>query len=224
MFRPSFLLFLLLLLAPTTLGNQEDDTRLLLLDMTGRLEKMESELLLTKSELLLTKSDLETNKSDLDATKSDLNATKSDLNATKSELQTTKSKLDVLETNLPATVSRAVRDLPNVMVCAYQTSWTTANSVVTYKKLICDYKPNGGDGNLDIISGVYTSLTAGFYTISVSAQPNMDAGKYVDFYLFHNGQRLEESYVYSMAGGTVGSNASDQGSLTMVRIFSLSDH
>ena len=57
MFPPSFLLFPLLLLVPAILGDQGEDTRLLLLEM--RLKKKKSELFPTKSDLKTTKSDLD---------------------------------------------------------------------------------------------------------------------------------------------------------------------
>merc|ERR1719187_123683 len=61
--------------------------------------------------------------------------------------------------------SVSTRDLPYMMLCAYQDSWTTASATVTYDSLVSSYNnhdhPNGGDGKLDLGSGIYTCLTAG---------------------------------------------------------------
>ena len=63
------------------------------------------------------------------------------------------------------------KDLPFLLACGFQDSWTTAGSTITYSYLPSEY-PSGGDSFLDATTGIFTARTAGFYTVTYSAQVN----------------------------------------------------
>merc|ERR1719334_869850 len=63
---------------------------------------------------------------------------------------------------------RKINGLPYVVTCAYREEWDTSSATITYDSLISDFKnrddPDGGDGVLDIATGVYTVIRpAGYY-------------------------------------------------------------
>merc|ERR1712112_90816 len=90
----------------------------------------------------------------------------------KAEMITLEEKFATVQAKIPTTVSKAVRDLPYVLVCAYQDEWTQAEETITYGSLLADYNnaenPGGGNGHLDIKSGVFTALTHGYYKVTFS--------------------------------------------------------
>merc|ERR1712059_102681 len=79
-----------------------------------------------------------------------------------------------MKADIPITVSRAVKEMPYVLVCAYRESWPHAGATITYDYLIADFnnkdKPGGGNGHMNIQSGVFTAVTHGYYTVTISAQ------------------------------------------------------
>merc|ERR1719244_516442 len=96
--------------------------------------------------------------------------------------------------NLETSVAevRKTRGLPYVMTCAYKYSWSTPSATITYDSLFSDYKNsddvNGGDGIMDISSGVYTVIKpAGHYTITFSGSARVYPGEEVQLFLYHNG-------------------------------------
>merc|ERR1719419_1700013 len=100
--------------------------------------------------------------------------------------------------SLETSVVRKTRGLPYVMTCAYKLSWSTPSATITYDYLVSDYKNsddvNGGDGIMDISSGVYTVIKpAGHYTITFSGYASVDPGEAVHLYLYHNGTRVRET-------------------------------
>ena len=67
---------------------------------------------------------------------------------------------------------KEARDLPYMMTCAFQDHWADHGATITFDYLLSDYnnsnRPGGGDGDLDTVTGVFTCLTPGFYTITYS--------------------------------------------------------
>merc|ERR1719481_2295543 len=101
---------------------------------------------------------------------------------------------------------RKTRGLPYVMTCAYQDEWSTSSATITYDSLLSDYKNsddvNGGDGIMDIKTGVYTVIKpAGYYTITFSGLAQLQPGEILSMYLYHNGTRVPESRWYSRNNG-----------------------
>ena len=142
-----------------------------------------------------------------------------------------KKQLDVLETrNAELTTKikevdqKSLRDLPYILTCAYKDGWSTPGATITYDYLTADFnnseRPGGGDGDMNISTGVYTALTTGHYTVTYSGRGGMNPGEYVAFQLMHNNnyagpEGFWDSYSASGNGGYI----SDQGSRTVVSVY-----
>ena len=118
-------------------------------------------------------------------------------------------------------LKQGLRDLPFEMVCAFQERWNGANSVVTYDKVTSEFnnsdRPGGADGSMDIQTGVFTTVTSGYYTITFSASAGVSPGEHTVMALYHNGVQVEESWyetINHVGGG--GTWIYDQGSKTVV--------
>merc|ERR1712215_454091 len=103
-----------------------------------------------------------------------------------------------IETNNELTRLENSKDLPYVMTCAYKYRWETPSATITYDSLLSDYKNsndvNGGDGIMDIKTGVYTVIKpAGYYTITFSGYVYLRPGESLSMYLYHNGTKVPES-------------------------------
>merc|ERR1712192_60711 len=72
-----------------------------------------------------------------------------------------------LNQSISSAVPQAVRDLPYLVTCASQESWTTTGRM-SYDRLLTDWNNgdhvNGGHGVLDVSTGVFTAGTPGHYT------------------------------------------------------------
>ena len=84
------------------------------------------------------------------------------------------ARLEVLEARLDREGERrttleaeveAREEVPSVLMCAYQDIWNDEMSTVTYDSFLSNFnnadKPGGGDGQLDLATGVFTCLTTG---------------------------------------------------------------
>ena len=71
----------------------------------------------------------------------------------------------------------SMRDLPIVLISAYQPSMLTSPRTVTFQSFLANYinaaRPGGGDGVLDPDSGIFTCMPPGYYTVSFSAYSAM---------------------------------------------------
>jgi len=128
---------------------------------------------------------------------------------------TMKQEITAVEKSLTTAVSQ-VRDVPYVMACAYRDHWDTDDATINYSSLISDYnnsdKPDGGDGKLDISTGQFTCLTAGYYTVTFSGYALVQSGKFVSIYLYHNGVASQASlwatHIDNIGGGYMREQAS----------------
>ena len=128
-----------------------------------------------------------------------------------------------LDKVLPTAVEQGLRDLPFEMVCAYKHDWQEANSTVSYDRIAVEFnnsdRPGGADGSMNIETGVFTTVTSGYYIITFSGSVNAEPGDFTQMYLYHNGVSVEESlYVTNMGLGSGRDFFSDQGSKTVVGI------
>ena len=102
------------------------------------------------------------------------------------------AKLDMLE-------ERVAKEAGYLMTCAQRSSWPTKrNATITFDNLTANFNnadsTGGADGQLDIVTGVFTTLTAGIYEVTFSGVSVLQPG-YIDqdetndqyFYLMHNG-------------------------------------
>ena len=116
-----------------------------------------------------------------------------------------------LKNEMTAAVEQGLRDLPFEMVCVYQKEWKLADSVVSYERVTVEFnnsnRPGGGDGSMDISTGVFTTVTSGYYTITFSAVVDVTAGDETVMLLHHNGVEVEESWFQTyMTGDSSGLN------------------
>merc|ERR1712210_365635 len=125
-----------------------------------------------------------------------------------------------LDKVLPTAVEQGLRDLPFEMVCAYQSKWDKVG-VISYDRISVEFNnsdlPGGGDGTMNIETGVFTTVTSGYYIVTFSASVAVEPGEYTWMYLYHNGVRVEESLFETwMQVGSSGDYIEDQGSRTVI--------
>ena len=123
-----------------------------------------------------------------------------------------------LDKVLPTAVEQRLRDLPFEMVCVYKFKWDRENSVISYDHITLEFnnsdRPGGADGSMNIETGVFTTVTSGYYIITVSGIATVHAGFYSDLFLYHNGVPVQESqFATSLSGGEF---IFEQGSRTVV--------
>ena len=137
-------------------------------------------------------------------------------NRTEEELKTIRDTV-----LLSAPGDKAVRDLPYIMMCAFQDS-SSATGIIPYDKLTLDYnncdRPGGGCAAMDIGSGTFTAQTGGLFTVTFSGQADLFAESMLRLYLVHNGAQLEESFSYSYNTGT-NNKIEEMFSRTVVSIY-----
>merc|ERR1712037_249542 len=118
---------------------------------------------------------------------------------------------------LPTAVEQGLRDLPFEMVCAYKHRWNTLG-VVNYDRISEEFnnsdRPGGADGSMNIETGVFTTVTSGYYIITFGGIAEVGSKDYLWMWLYHNGIQLEESK-FDMHLGTSGWIAG-QGSRTVI--------
>jgi len=117
-------------------------------------------------------------------------------------------------------VDKGLRDLPFEMVCAYKGSTGTVG-VINYDYITVEFnnsnRPGGADGRMNIKTGVFTTVTSGYYMITYSATVDVHPGEYTDMWLHHNGDGVEESrFVTLMHVGSGNDYIGDQGSRTVI--------
>ena len=108
---------------------------------------------------------------------------------------------------LHALEDKAVRDLPFIMMCAYQGHWTDTG-IIAYDELTLDYtncdRPGGGCSSMDIASGTFTAETGGLYTVTFSGTADLHAHEAVKLHLLHNSSRVKGSNTDSFSSGDSG--------------------
>ena len=70
-----------------------------------------------------------------------------------------------------------MRDLPYIMMCAYQDLIQATTGVIGYDELTLDYsncdRPGGGCSSMDIANGTFTAQTGGLYTVTFSGNADL---------------------------------------------------
>merc|ERR1712233_285548 len=125
-----------------------------------------------------------------------------------------------VEKVLPTAVEQGLRDLPFEMVCAYQDKWYHAsNSIIAYDRITVEFnnsdRPGGADGSMNIETGVFTTVTSGFYIVTFSATVVVYEGQYTTMYLHRNGAQVDESYYHTSKRSGSG-YIIEQGSKTVI--------
>ena len=87
-----------------------------------------------------------------------------------------------------------LRDVPIVLISAWQPNNLQSPQIVTFESFLANYNNGGGDGVLDLDSGVFTCITPGYYTVSFSVVgltgPDYGTQR---LFLYKNGDFLPES-------------------------------
>ena len=129
-----------------------------------------------------------------------------------------------VEQVLPSAVEQGLRDLPYEMVCAYQDYWGNwENDTVSYDQITVEFnnsdQQGGADGTMNIETGVFTTVTSGYYIITFSAYAKVKIFSGTVMSLYHNGVEVEESgyQMFLWAGGSAEDFIWDQGSRSVVR-------
>ena len=100
-----------------------------------------------------------------------------------------------------------------------------ALGVVSYDWISVEFnnsdRPGGAAGSMNIETGVFTTVTSGYYIITFSAYALVHVEENTAMWLYHNGVQVEESNFYtSVQVGSGGYYIADQGSRTVVnRVF-----
>ena len=97
--------------------------------------------------------------------------------------------------NKSALSKPSLRDLLNVLIPAYQPNSVTSAQTVTFDSFLANGdRPGGGNGVLNLDSGVFTCFTPGYYTVSfsVSGITGFNYGAQT-LHLYKNGKHLTES-------------------------------
>ena len=96
------------------------------------------------------------------------------------------------------------KDSPYLMVCAHRDFWYEADSTVTYEYITLDVsnsdQPGGGDGTMDITTGVFTAITGGYYMITYGGRARVrighPMGQEAHMYIFRNGGELMQESIW----------------------------
>ena len=120
-------------------------------------------------------------------------------------------------------LTKGLRDLPYLTFCAYQDSWTSDDSTITYDSFLTNFnngdRPGGADGQLDLGTGVFTCLSAGIYSITFSGFAALDPAEAVRVFIYLNGVHVLESYwVAYTTYDTIGNRLSVPGSRSLVSV------
>jgi len=130
-----------------------------------------------------------------------------DNRAMKEQVQKNAENFGSLETSITEASRTAAGAGPYVLTCAYKYYWRIRDdSTITYDSLIDDYKSGGGDGAMDLATGVYTlGGPSGHYTITFSGRASLDSGDELYLYLYKNGNKIKETEWVAKAYTTSGS-------------------
>ena len=92
-----------------------------------------------------------------------------------------------------------IRNAPFGYFCGYQNSFSTANSVIKYDKLL--YSSQSGlqkkSAGIDINTGKFVSGFSGTWRVDFSLRTKPDAGEDIYIYLYKNGQKIPETWFVS---------------------------
>ena len=119
--------------------------------------------------------------------------------------------------------NQSLCDLPIVLISAWRRAPILSSQTVTFESFLANFnsnaRPEGGDGVLDLDSGVFTCFTPGYYTVSFSVYAIVGPGHDSQIlYLYKNGVQLQESVWVSYAeSGAVNAKIGSTGSRIVVR-------
>ena len=88
-----------------------------------------------------------------------------------------------------------VRNPPFGYFCAYKSSFSTANSVITYDRLLysSQFGLQGESPGIDITSGKFVAGFSGTWRLDFSLYTLPDPGDDISLYLYRNGEQIPET-------------------------------
>ena len=93
-----------------------------------------------------------------------------------------------------AVAKPSLRDLPIVLISAWQPNWLTSPQTVTFESFLANFNNTNRSGGLDLESGIFTCNYSAYYSVSFSAYCNVGpSNAYQYLYLYKNGIELPES-------------------------------
>merc|ERR1711971_306796 len=88
----------------------------------------------------------------------------------------------------------SLHNLPTLLISAWQPNVQESPQIVTFESFLANYNNGGGDGVLNLHSGVFTCITPGYYTVSFSAVGFSGLNYGIQrLFLYKNGDFLPES-------------------------------
>merc|ERR1711990_1148247 len=222
----------------TTQNEKMNDMASAIEELSERMEKMEAGWIAEKFQL---ESLLENKNQEVEKLQSVVETMKSQWENKKEELANVKRQMESMDNRMGTQVAKLekqvddakrttgsdsgekldrLKELPYLMVCAFQNDWRSPDSVVPYDRITTEYnnanQPGGGDGSMDIKTGVFTVITSGYYVITYSASARVRPGEATDMYINRNGELIEESrWLTMMASDGSAAYIDDQGSRTV---------
>merc|ERR1712130_474002 len=220
--RPKRLLFTLLLLAPWAKALKSSNvTEEMMAKMVSLVEEVQQQL----EQLEQKNTDLSI---DMKRREKEMGEQVKRLEKENAEQSTKLAKLE----------AKLVKEAGYMMTCAQRSSWPTRrNDTITFDYLTANFNnadsEGGADGQLDIVTGVFTTLTAGVYEVTFSGvtvlqpaefEPGVESSSDQYFYLMHNEESEgDEAEWWSRADpGNLG-DTYDMGSRTVVLMLQLGD-
>merc|ERR1711874_156876 len=97
-----------------------------------------------------------------------------------------------------------VRNPPFGYFCSYEDSFSTANSVITYDKLLYSSQSGlqGDSPGIDINTGKFVAGISGTWRVDFSMYTRPDPGKVMDIFLVKNEEQIPETEFYSYRSST----------------------
>ena len=136
----------------------------------------------------------------------------SKITALETDKEKMKTKINTLETD-KTSKERKKRSLeadkPYAFQCAYKYSWTTANSYITWDKLVTN-SMSGVTGGFSLSTGDFRVGQSGVWEVTFAMRSMNESGEGMSANLYINGSKLDESYyaTYTNSYGFVESSGS----------------
>ena len=199
--------------------------------LESRLEELEMKLKDEKQTRAKEREELEERNKELERRVDELEERmKEELGKGKMELEASRSKMRMEKEEEVATnyynatnalTKPSLRDLPIVLISAWRESPLKSPQTVTFESFLANYKNGerlgGGDGELDLESGIFTCITHGYYKVSFSAYGVVGPGHSPQWmFLYRNGEQVPESVWVCWKDGAVNFHTGFIGSRILV--------
>jgi hypothetical protein len=138
--------------------------------------------------------------------------------------KTVQSKIHEVQVAISTGVRSGLPWRPQVMVCAYQSGWTTASSTIHYDKIISEYKSHDQVAVMDLSNGSFTAGVRGYYTVTFSGRVDIAVGEEADIHIYKNDEMITESDWFTKIPSGGDQLMYVQGSRTMIILLEVNDY